>query len=138
MPHPNVHIPLLDHVLAMLEDVPVGLLLLDATARPLWFNDEAPRACAVWNHGERPAAALRARSAFRVPEALLAACQSSPPVPARTAGGELLCTRETPVGTNVPVTRCRTRAGAEQERVEARDTRADIGEKQDLVAQPIK
>lgn len=70
--------------------------------------------------------------------ALLAACQSSPRVPARTAGGELLCTRETPVGTNVPVTRCRTRAGAEQERVEARDTRADIGEKQDLVAQPIK
>lgn len=24
----------------MLEDVPVGLLLLDAHCRPLWFNDE--------------------------------------------------------------------------------------------------
>lgn len=66
--------PLLDHVLAMLEDVPVGLLLLDAGGRPLWFNDEAARACAVWNHGERHAAALRARSAFRVPEPLIAAC----------------------------------------------------------------
>jgi DNA-binding CsgD family transcriptional regulator len=74
MPHPNVHIPLLDHVLAMLEDVPVGLLLLDAGCRPLWFNHEAARACAVWNHGERHAAALRARNAFHVPEALVAAC----------------------------------------------------------------
>ncbi len=65
---------LLDHVLAMLEDVPVGLLLLDAEARPLWFNEEAARACAVWNHGERHAAALRARHAFRVPAALAEAC----------------------------------------------------------------
>jgi DNA-binding CsgD family transcriptional regulator len=65
---------LLDHVLAMLEDVPVGLLLLDAEYRPLWCNEEAARACAVWNHGERPAAALRARKAFRVPPALIAAC----------------------------------------------------------------
>jgi DNA-binding CsgD family transcriptional regulator len=75
MPHPSVHIPLLDHVLAMLEDVPVGLLLLDAGCRPLWFNGEAARACAVWNHGERHAAALRARPAFRVPEVLTAACR---------------------------------------------------------------
>lgn len=65
---------LLDHVLAMLEDVPVGLLLLDAAGRPLWFNDEAARACAVWNHGERHAAALRARNAFKVPPPLAAAC----------------------------------------------------------------
>jgi DNA-binding CsgD family transcriptional regulator len=65
---------LLDHVLAMLEDVPVGLLLLDAEYRPLWFNEEAARACAVWNHGERHAAALRARKAFRVPAALASAC----------------------------------------------------------------
>lgn len=66
---------LLDHVLAMLEDVPVGLLLLDGECRPLWFNHEAARACAVWNHGERHAAALRARHAFRVPEPLAAACR---------------------------------------------------------------
>src|ERR1041385_8064209 len=58
---------LLAHALAMLEEVPVGLLLLDAELRPLWFNAEAARACAVWNHGERRAAALRVRSAFRVP-----------------------------------------------------------------------
>lgn len=75
MPRPTAPSPLLDHVLAMLEDVPVGLLLLDGTCRPLWFNDEAARACAVWNHGERHAAALRARPAFRVPEPLITACQ---------------------------------------------------------------
>jgi len=83
MSRPHIHIPLLDHVLAMLEDVPVGLLLLDAAGRPLWFNDEAARACAVWNHGERHAAALRARNAFRVPEALTAPAVSCRPRPAR-------------------------------------------------------
>src|SRR5436853_5316974 len=71
---PTGHPALLDHVLAMLEDVPVGLLLLDADGLPLWFNDEAARACAVWNHGERHAAALRARNAFQVPVALAEAC----------------------------------------------------------------
>ncbi|HVU18757.1 MAG TPA: LuxR C-terminal-related transcriptional regulator [Candidatus Didemnitutus sp.] len=65
---------LLEHVLAMLEDVPVGLLLLDTAGRPLWCNEEAARACAVWNHGERSAAALRARSAFKVPPTLAEAC----------------------------------------------------------------
>lgn len=67
---------LLRHVLAMLEDVPVGLLLLDLAGQPLWFNDEAARACAVWNHGERHAGALRARSAFEVPPPLATACAS--------------------------------------------------------------
>ena len=67
---------LLAHTIAMLEEVPVGLLLLDASLRPLWFNAEAARACAVWNHGERRAAALRVRSAFRVPVPLLDACRS--------------------------------------------------------------
>jgi DNA-binding CsgD family transcriptional regulator len=66
---------LLAHTQAMLEEVPVGLLLLDAELRPLWFNAEAARACAVWNHGERRAAALRVRSAFRVPVALLEAAR---------------------------------------------------------------
>jgi DNA-binding CsgD family transcriptional regulator len=66
---------LLAHTRAMLEEVPVGLLLLDAALRPLWFNAEAARACAVWNHGERRAAALRVRSAFRVPGPLLDACR---------------------------------------------------------------
>ncbi|MDP1579335.1 MAG: helix-turn-helix transcriptional regulator [Candidatus Didemnitutus sp.] len=65
---------LLDHVLTMLEDVPVGLLLLNAECQPLWFNEEAARACAVWNHGERHASALRARNAFQVPEVLAKTC----------------------------------------------------------------
>lgn len=65
----------LAHYAAMLEEVPVGLLLLDEELRPLWFNAEAARACAVWNHGERRGAALRARSAFRVPAVLLDACR---------------------------------------------------------------
>ncbi|MBI4621897.1 MAG: helix-turn-helix transcriptional regulator [Verrucomicrobia bacterium] len=59
---------------AMLEDVPVGLLLLDWELRPLWLNGEAAHGCAVWNHGERRAAALRPRQLFRVPAPLAGAC----------------------------------------------------------------
>ena len=76
---------LLDHALALLEDVPVGLLLLDREMNLLWFNGEAARACAVWNHGERHAAALRARNAFRVPAALVQACQQFNDDPTRPA-----------------------------------------------------
>lgn len=64
----------LAHYTALLEDVPVGLLLLDWDLRPMWFNNEGARACAVWNHGERGGAALRARKAFCVPPALADAC----------------------------------------------------------------
>ena len=67
---PSDRADLLVHYSAMMEEVPVGLLLLDWELRPVWFNAEAARACAVWNHGERRAAALRARSAFRLPAAL--------------------------------------------------------------------
>lgn len=77
---------LLAHVLAMLEDVPVGLLLLDEMFRPLWFNEEAARACAVWNHGERHAAALRTRNAFQVPAPLAAACAELGAVNGNTEG----------------------------------------------------
>jgi len=59
---------------AMLEEVPVGLLLLDWDSRPLWRNGEAAHACAVWNYGERRAAALKARRAFRVPAPIALAC----------------------------------------------------------------
>lgn len=62
------------HFASMLEAVPVGLLLLDWELQPLWHNNEAAQACAVWNHGERRAAALRPQRAFRVPAALLEAC----------------------------------------------------------------
>ena len=67
---------LLAHYAAMMEEVPVGLLLLDWDLQPLWFNAEAARACAVWNHGERRAAALRARHAFRLPGPLADACRT--------------------------------------------------------------
>ncbi len=67
---------LLAHMQSILEDVPVGLLLLDADLQPLWFNAEAAQDCAVWNHGERKAAALRPRSGFRVPAPILAACEA--------------------------------------------------------------
>ncbi len=65
---------LADQVAALLEEVPVGLLLLDWDLRPLWHNGEAAHACAVWNHGERRAAALNPRRAFRVPAALARVC----------------------------------------------------------------
>jgi DNA-binding NarL/FixJ family response regulator len=67
---------LLAQILAILEDVPVGLLLLDSELRPLWYNTEAAQDCAVWNHGERRAAALRPRSAFRVPAQIEEACKA--------------------------------------------------------------
>ncbi len=59
---------------AMLEEVPVGLLLLDWELRPLWCNGEGAHACAVWNHGERRAAALDPHGSFQVPAPLAAAC----------------------------------------------------------------
>lgn len=59
---------------AMLEEVPVGLLLLDWESRLLWRNGEAAHGCAVWNYGERGGAALKARRAFRVPAPIAQAC----------------------------------------------------------------
>lgn len=63
-----------EQLASMLEDVPVGLLLLDWELRPLWHNGEGAHACAVWNHGERRAAALNPQRAFRVPPPLAEAC----------------------------------------------------------------
>lgn len=62
------------HFAMMLEDMPIGLLLLDWELRTIWFNGEAANACVVWNHGERHAAALNPRRNFRVPEPVLRAC----------------------------------------------------------------
>ena len=73
---PSQRADLFGHYAAMMEEVPVGLLLLDWDLQPVWFNAEAARACAVWNHGERRAAALRARSAFRLPAPLAEACRA--------------------------------------------------------------
>lgn len=60
-----------EQLAAMIEEVPIGLMLLDWDARPLWGNGEAAYACAVWNFGERRASALKTPSALVVPPALL-------------------------------------------------------------------
>lgn len=62
------------HFSVLLENVPVGLLLLNFELRSLWHNSEAAHACSVWNHGERGATALNPRRAFRVPPPLAKAC----------------------------------------------------------------
>jgi DNA-binding CsgD family transcriptional regulator len=59
-----------EQLAAMIEGLPIGLLLLDWDARPLWGNSEAAHACAVWNYGERRAAALKTRRPLVVPQAL--------------------------------------------------------------------
>jgi DNA-binding CsgD family transcriptional regulator len=63
-----------EHVSRLLDDAPVGLLLLDWELRPLWYNREGAHACAVWNHGERRASALSPKRTFRVPPAVARAC----------------------------------------------------------------
>lgn len=63
-----------EQVSRMLDDAPVGLLLLDWELRPLWYNREGAHACVVWAHGERRAAALSPKRAFRVPPTLAEAC----------------------------------------------------------------
>lgn len=65
----------LAHYEDMLEEVPFGFLLLDWELQPLWFNFEAARASAVWNFGERQAAAVRVRQEFKVPDEVMAACK---------------------------------------------------------------
>jgi DNA-binding CsgD family transcriptional regulator len=59
---------------ALLEYVPIGLLLIDWDMQVLWRNNEAANCCAFWNHGERGAPAVRARRAFRIPPAIIRAC----------------------------------------------------------------
>ena len=59
----------------MLDEIPVGLLVLSARGTPLWFNREAELVCAVWNNTtlRRDALPLK-RSEFAVPDALRAEC----------------------------------------------------------------
>ena len=59
---------------SMLEDVPIGMLLLDWESHLLWRNGEAAHGCSVWNYGERRAGALKSRRAFRLPAPLVQAC----------------------------------------------------------------
>ncbi len=65
----------LAHYEDMLEEVPFGLLLLDWDLEPMWFNFEAARASAVWNFGEREAAALRVRNEFKIPAEVMTVCE---------------------------------------------------------------
>jgi len=61
----------------VLDDLPVGLLVLSAHGRPLWFNREAEIVCAVWNRTTLRGDALPLkRSEFAVPEVLWRECQA--------------------------------------------------------------
>lgn len=63
----------LEHLSALAKSIPLGLLLLDWDLRPMWYNEEAARVCAVWNHGEREGTALHEAAVFQVPAPVLAA-----------------------------------------------------------------
>ncbi len=63
-----------EQVARMLDDAPVGLLLLDWDIKPLWYNREGAHACVVWAHGEKRASALNPRRSFRVPAPVAEAC----------------------------------------------------------------
>ncbi|MDI1250756.1 MAG: LuxR C-terminal-related transcriptional regulator [Lacunisphaera sp.] len=67
---------LLELAQTVLDDLPVGLLVLSAHGRPLWFNREAEIVCAVWNRTplRRDALPLK-RADFSVPAALWAECE---------------------------------------------------------------
>ncbi len=59
---------------SMLDDVPIGMLLLDWESHLLWRNGEAEHGCSVWNYGEHRTASLKTRRAFRLPAPLVQAC----------------------------------------------------------------
>lgn len=68
---------LLELAQVVLDDLPIGLLILSAHGTPLWFNREAEVVCAVWNRTplRRDALPLK-RAEFTVPPVLWTACQS--------------------------------------------------------------
>ena len=61
---------------------------------------------------------------------LLAACAAEPTAttnanaapPAANAADEVVCTREYPIGSNIPINKCRTRAQIEAERASSQET----------------
>ncbi len=67
---------LLELAQVVLDDLPIGLLVLSAHGKPLWFNREAEVVCAVWNGTplRRDALPLK-RADFAVPPELWQACQ---------------------------------------------------------------
>ena len=68
---------LLELAQVVLDDLPIGLLVLSAHGKPLWFNREAEVVCAVWNRTplRRDALPLK-RADFSVPPELWQACQA--------------------------------------------------------------
>lgn len=61
-------------ITSILRDFPIGLLVLGWDLQPVWYNEEAALACAIWNHGERQAAALNPKQDFQLPAALESIC----------------------------------------------------------------
>ena len=68
---------LLELAQVVLDDLPVGLLVLSAHGKPLWFNREAEVVCAVWNRTPLRKDALPLKRAdFLVPELLWKECSA--------------------------------------------------------------
>ena len=73
----NDAVRLLPMVLSMLEDAPLALVLVDASAQPLWFNQEAAIVSAVWNARPQGGDALPLdRAEFHLPLMLQKACRT--------------------------------------------------------------
>lgn len=68
---------LLELAQVVLDDLPIGLLVVSAHGKPLWFNREAEVVCAVWNRTplRRDALPLK-RADFGVPPELWQECQA--------------------------------------------------------------
>lgn len=68
---------LLELAQTVLDDLPIGLLVVSARGTPLWFNREAEIVCAVWNRIplRRDALPLK-RADFALPPVLWQECQA--------------------------------------------------------------
>ena len=68
---------LLELAQTVLDDLPIGLLVVSARGTPLWFNREAEIVCAVWNRSvlRRDALPLK-RAEFVLPPVLWEECQA--------------------------------------------------------------
>jgi DNA-binding CsgD family transcriptional regulator len=68
---------LLELAQVVLDDLPIGLLVVSAHGKPLWFNREAEVVCAVWNRTPLRKDALPLKRAdFTVPEVLWKECEA--------------------------------------------------------------
>ena len=73
----NDALRLLPMLQTMLEDAPLALVLVDASGKPLWHNQEAAIVCAVWNARPKGGDALPLdRPEYRLPPVLLQACRA--------------------------------------------------------------